>query len=661
MTLGFRPGRRRRSPFPFDLKLNGTGLMLGRGRGSDGKPLPSFVTSESDDLNRVAPTDFGYSAQDPGVERTQPYENPALGFGLPRQLEFRDRRYKYAVNADLSGLVIVKGPDIAELTPATRDATNGVSTGFDLGGATYAVNGRYALKRDNDMAWSVSRDFGAGAAATDAVTFYSNALSTNLAFVALGDADNLYSFDGSTWTQAAGTFMQARAFAVVGREFYRARDTNLLAKCDTDADPTVEANWGAQNAFRIGDKSAAITRMFVNAAGVLVIVKTDGVYSLATDGQDIRYFPFLAFAPDAANGKGSGAFLNDWLIPFRSGLYKLTPDFRIQEAGPEQQNGTDWLAGMRTTAVQGHDNLHAYAGVTDGTDGYLFKLLPSGVWHGSVSVRFAGKTISALWKSTVGAPTGHARVYLGFSDGTVGWFVAPNTSDPSADPDYRFSTADGEVYPADFTSTVPNDPKVLYAATVNGRNLGPDNFVQLEYKVDPAATAWTALGINFDANRERASFPDTTSGAIIPLKLVLKSTSSSESPEVTGAGLHHAWRPERREIYGFSVLCEDGLTRWDGTPLRYGRTRIREVVEGVRDAQGSVSATLPDHGVMELTVTRIEEGMAFDDRTRQWRSAISVKAVQFEAQNIYGTYGRAEPYTYGQLESYGSYARLENL
>lgn len=658
----FRPGRRRRAPFPFDLKLNGTGLMLGRGKGADGKPAPYFVTTESDDLNRVAPTDFGYSAQDPGVERTQPYDDASLGFGLPRQMAFRDQRYQYAVNADLSGPVMVKGPDIATLTPSTRDSTNGVSTGFDIGGATYALNGRYALKRADDTAWSVSRDFGAAEVALDAVTFYSNALSTNLAFVALGDSTNFYYYDGSTWTQATGTTMQARAFAVVGREFYRARDTNLLAKCDTDADPTVEANWGAANAFRIGDKSAAITRMFVNAAGVLVIVKTDGIYSIATDGQDIKYVPFLGFVPDAVNGKGAGPFLNDWYIPFRQGLVRLTPDFRVREdAGPDVQNGTDWLAGMRTTAFLGHGMLHAYAAVTDETDGYLMKLLPSGVWHGAISVRFAAKRISALWKSTVGAASGHARVYLGFSDGTVGWFLAPNTADPSADTAYRFSTDDGEVHPADFTSTVPNDPKVLYAATVNGRNLGADTFVQLEYKTDPAQTSWTPLGINFDANRERAAFPDNTSGAIIPLKFVLKSTSTAASPEVTGAGIHHAWRPERREIYGFSVLCEDGLTRWDNVPLRLGRTRIREVVEGVRDAQGSVSATLPDHSVMELTVTRIDEGMAFDDRTRQWRSAIQVKAVQFEAQNIYGTYGRLEPYTYGTLETFGSYQRLENL
>ena len=658
----FRPGPRRRAPYPFDLKLGATGLMLGRGRGADGKPAPFFVTSESDDLNRVAPTDFGYSAQDPGVERTQPYDDPTLGFGLPRQLAFRDHRYKYTVNADLSGAVIVKGPDVPELAPATRDSASGVSGGFDLGGATYAVNGRYVLRRDDDTSWGVSRDFGAGKVALDAVTFHSNALAADLAFVALGDTANFHYFDGATWTTATGATMQARAFAVVGREFYRARDTNLLCKCDTDANPTVEANWGAHNAFRIGDKSAAITRMFVNAAGVLVVVKTDGIYSLATDGQDIEYVPALGLIPDAVNGKGAGAFLNDWLIPFRQGLVRLTPDFRVDpNAGPDTQNGTDWLAGMRTTAVVGHGNLHAYAGVTDETDGYLFKLLPSGVWHGSVSGRFEGKRISALWKSTAGAPAGHARVYLGFSDGTVGHFVAPNTTDVSADPAYRFATADGEVHPADFTSTVPNDPKVLYAATVNGRNLGADAFAQLEYKVDPAQPDWTPLGVNFDANRERASFPDNTSGAIIPLKLVLKSTSTSTSPEVTGAGIHHAWRPERREIYGFSVLCEDGLVRWDNVPLRLGRARIRQVVEGVRDAQGSVTATLPDHTLMELTVTRIEDGMAFDDRTRQWRSAITVRAVQFEAQSVYGTHGRLEAYTHGQLESFGSHARLEQL
>ena len=316
---------------------------------------------------------------------------------------------------------------------------------------------------------------------------------------------------------------------------------------------------------------------------------------------------------------------------------------------------------MRTTAVQGHDNLHAYAGVTDGTDGYLFKLLPSGVWHGSVSVRFAGRRISALWKSTAGAPAGHARVYLGFSDGTVGWFVAPNTTDPQRRPGLPLRHGGRGGAPPDFTSTVPNDPKVLYAATVNGRNLGPEAYAQLEYKVDPALSDWTPLGVDFDANRERASFPGTTSATIMPLKLVLKSTSTSTSPEVTGVGLHHAWRPERREIYGFSVLCEDGLVRWDNVPLRLGRTRIREAVEAARDTQGTVTATLPDHARMELTVTRIEEGMAFDDRTRQWRSAITVRAVQFEAQSVYGTHGRLEAYTHGQLEAFGSHGRLESL
>ena len=129
----FRPGPRRRAPYPFDLRLGAVGLMLGRGRGADGKPAPFFVTSESDDLNRVAPTDFGYSAQDPSVERTQPYDEPNLGFGLPRQLAFRDHRYKYTVNADLSGALIVKGPDVPTLAPATRDSTNGVSGGLRPG------------------------------------------------------------------------------------------------------------------------------------------------------------------------------------------------------------------------------------------------------------------------------------------------------------------------------------------------------------------------------------------------------------------------------------------------------------------------------------------------------------------------------------------------
>lgn len=633
MPLAFRPGARRRAPWPYDLKLMGAGLMLGRPRGQDGRPGDQLVITETEDLSKVAPTTFEYGATDPEGNRVQPYDDFSLGFGLQTQDAFVDRRYGHTLNADVSvpGLWL-KGPGITTFTPATTDATNGVTKGFDLGANTYALVGRYALLRVSDASWSVSKDFGIGIRGRDVETFHSNALAAQLAVVAIDGAADWH-FDGTTWTQFA-TFTSL-AYAAVGRELYRASDVNLVSKVNTNADPTNEANWTAANAFRVGDKASPITRMFVTATGVLVIVKTDGIYSLDGAGQDIRYFPFLRPAPHPDAGKGGGAFLNDLYLPFRQGLYRLAPDFVLQEAGPERQHDTAFLAGVRTTAFQGHDDLHAYAGVTDETDGYLMKLLPSGVWHGPVSLAFAGKRITALWKSTAGAPASHARLYLGFSDGSLGWFALPNTANPAADPAYPFSAADGRLRVPTFTGQLANDPKALFAVTVNGRKLDATNFVQLEYKTDPAAGAFTPLNGNFAKNGERVTFPPDTSAVLAELEFVLKG-----APQVTGAGLHHLWRPVRRPVYTFTVLADDGLVRWDNVPLRTGRTEIRRVVEAARDTAGSTTLVLPDHTSVQATLTRLGQTQGWDDRTRQWRSGIQVRAVHYSQNALYGTIDR---------------------
>lgn len=663
--LAFRPGARRRRPHPYDLVLAGTGLLLGRGRGDSGRPVASLVTTETEDLSRVAPTTFAYGAEFPEA-RTQPWEDLSGGFGQLTQRAFRDTRYKYALRADLSvpGLWL-KGPDISTFTPATTDATNGVSGFFDLGGATYAVVGRYVLVRANDASWTVSKDFndyGAGTVALDATTFYSPALSEARAWVALSPStENFAYFDGAVWTQATGASMDARAFKVVGRELYRARDTNLLTKCDTNADPTSAANWGAGNQFRIGDKASAITRLYENTAGVLVVAKTDGIYSLNAEGEDVAYFKgTLQFAPDDANGKGGFTFLNDLYLPFRQGLQQLSPAFSTREAGPEAVvEHTEAVRG-RITAGVGHDTICAYAGISNGTDSYLVLLTPAGAWHGALSGAFSSKRITALHKSTVGAASGHARVYIGFSDGTLAWFTAPNDPNPAADADYTFTTSDGEVYLPTWTGERPADPKALFALTVTGPNLDASNYVQVAYRTDPDG-GFTSQGTTFDSTGDRGAFENNTSGYLVDFKVLLKSTATSATPQVSGLALHHAWRPPRREVYLAHVLCEDGLTRWDNAPLRIGRTRIRAVVEGARDTLGSVTALLPDHSSQQVSVSRLEDTQAWDDRTRQWRSAIALRMVQFSENAVYGTHGRLEFYTHAQLEALGSHGRMETI
>lgn len=654
MAMLFPQTQRHGAPWPFDFRLAGVGLMGGTAKQSS----QSMVSTKAPDMANVAPTDYSYSSADPRIERVQSYRRFLGGFGLQKQETADDGRYHHCTNALCYADAWSNGPNIETYTPGTTDATNGVIKGFTIGATEYALVGRYVLKRVSDASWTVEKDFGAAKAGVDVTVFADNATGTPRAYVAMGTSDFDWHFDGTTWTQFA-TF-QSRAYCGVGRELYRASDTNLVSKVNTNASPIVEANWGAANQFRVGSKDHAITRMVENAVGQIVILKTDRPYSLDGSGQDIAYFGSMRPAPDAYNGKAVALHLNDVWVNYRNGYHRITADWQLIQAGPELQNQADWLAGMRVTAGLGHDNLFLLAAVTDGSDGYLMLLPAGGGWHGSISVKFTGKEIRALWKSTVGAPTGHARLYVGFSDGTLGWTTLPNSFDWSLDTACAFSTSDGEIYLPDMTGERDADPKPLLGVTVTGPRLDGNRYAQFEFKVAPLAAAYTALGVNFDADREFGEFADNTSGTIIKPLVRLKNAATTSCPRVASVGLHYRVKPEPRLIHEFWVIADAGLTNHLGTPLLYGAKKIRQHVRTCRDTQGSVELRLPDGASQQVTIIDVLEQTVWDRRFRQWRAGLKITAAQFKTNVTHGTHARLMNLgTHAALAALGSHARMQ--
>lgn len=631
------------------------------GRSEQGGPL---IATKIQPADQVAPTDYSYSAQSPLAERIHSWEKLLKGFGLGQQASFQDQRYRKAIRVDHSVYPSVKGPDISTLTPATTDSTNGASHFFELNSELYALVGRYCLKRASDASWTVSKDFedyGAGTKALDVETFYSTALSGNYAWVALSPStENFAYFDGTTWTQATGAAMDALAFKRVGREFWRARDTNLLTKVDSAADPTNVNNWAAANAFRVGDKSSAIVRLAVTAVGTLIVFKTDGIYTLDAAGDDKQLYHGLRFAADDENGRYPFEFENSLHNTYREGHFRLGPDLSYEAIGPEKgQSDASGLTG-RITAGIGHSTFGAYAGLYDPDSGHSY-LLKFGAWdgearaedwHGSLSQEFTSKKITAMGRSSEGAVSGHQRCYIGFSDGSLAWFTLPCTPHPAACASYTFTTSDGEDYLPLWHGLFLADPKTLRRATVTGPNLSSTNYLQLEYKTDPAAGAYTSFGTNFDAIRETAEFPNNTSATIVDLKWIWKSTTNTSSPQVTGRALHHAVRPALVLKYAGVALATDGLVKRDGRPFRIGADAIRDAVKAAAEAQGSVTVILPDETSKQLSFIGYGESLAWDERLRQWRAGISFEAVEFKTNTVYGLVGRLAPYTVGDLAGF---------
>lgn len=745
------------------MQINGAGVMLAEPQG--GAPL---VATRPTTLEQVTPTDYSYSAASPLGEKIHAWEKLTKGFGLKLQETFQDGAYWYALGVDYSTGVGLKGPDITSLTPSTRDSTNGISHLFEIGGAVYALNGRYALKRDSDNAWSVSKDFGSGKAALDVVVFKSNASgATEYAYVAMGETEPLWRFDGTTWTQrteeqtfaisgtpTGGTYtltyngnttaalaynadaatvqaalrlltglsavtvsstgvspdythtivfvgvtgnppqltsditsltggspakahataqpvLFARALGVVGKEFYRAHTGNKIAKVDTDADVWLEANWTADEAFFVGDATTTVTRMAVTATGTLLFLCNNGIYTLNPDGTDVQLFPHLKPTPSTENGKHWWAWENDLHVSYGEAHYRIGPDLGLAAIGPDRNPANDAPVRGRITAGIGHSTFHSYAGLWDpdtgnswlmkygawdGTPGEAQRL---NVWHGSISQTFSSKKITAMTRSTVGAATDHQRCYLGFSDGTVAWFLLPCTANPRACSSYRFSTTNGELFLPLWHGLWPADPKALRAVTGTGI-FSSGTSVTVAYKTDPTLSTYAELTGTIDTIREKLDFPSDTSATLAAVKLIFTNAATTTSPVLMGLGLHHAVRPALVLLYEFAPLAVDGLLNRAGGRIRLGASEIRAVVKAAKEAVGSVTVVLPDESNQQLSFVNYGEQMVWSERLKRWRATLPVQAIQYTLNTTYGTYGRLEAYTYGSLET-RSYGEMEAL
>lgn len=649
-----------------------------------GAPL---VATKVQPYTDQAPSDYSYGSTSPIAERTHAYRDLSLGFGLKVQGDTDlDHKYLNALGVDASvGGLIMKGPEMAGglsggiFTPATTDATNGVSSFMELGGNLYAMAGRYVLKRVSDSSWTVSKDFGAGVNVLNAATFTSGGGTPAgaVAYAALNDGNKaVYSTDGTTWT-AFATFT-CLDFQQVGRQLYRASDTNQLSNVDANADPTVEANWSNANSFRAGDKTSPIQRLAVTAVGSLIVLKQDGVYSIDEAGEDHRlYSGVMQFGAGADDGRYWFSFGNDLHVTYQMQHVRLVPTvsfgnprLELQPIGPERMVENDSVVRGRVTAGLGHGSLGAYCGLYNDDTGNSFLLkfgawigprLEEGkleeaqrvdAWHGSISQTFTNKKITAMWKSTLGAPAGHYRLYLGFSTGDLSWLVLPCTPNPAACSAYRFdATTDGLLTMSQFHGTFEADAKTLRSFSVTGPVLNATNYAALNYKTDPSLGSYTALGTSFNTSpRQRADFPNNTATYLADLQLVLHNTVDTASPVLSAPALHWAVRPKLILEYTGVIAGDNGQTKRDGRPHRLGPAAIRQVVNDATQATGSVNVVFPDEQSKQVSFVDYGESITFDERAfGAWSSDVPFKCIEFVTNQQMGTWARVGIYTWNSI------------
>lgn len=707
-------GPPRRRPFPYDMVIASTGVMLGhKSQPNDGDgPMP-LVGSKVQPFLQAAPSDYTYDTQPPMFERVQPYNDLTLGYGLRKQGAYQDKKYRWAqgVDASIDGQ-FVKGPAISAFTPATTDTTHdGAGDFFEIGGFLFCAMGRYILKRISDASWTVAFDFNtvvAGAYVLHVEIFASTGTGTVLAWAACAGVNSHFSADGTTWTRCDGGGGTARptqtatAYKQVGNEFWMASDINQLSKCDTDSDPTVGANWTNQNSFRVGDKTSVINSLIVTGVGSLLALKTDGVYTLDDAGVQHKLFTALAegVGADTENGRYSGSFGDDSHTTYGHSHLRFvptvsfgTPRLESNEIGPEKLTENDSPVTGRITAFVGDSGKAAYAGIYDDDTGnsYLMKFgswlgpqLSGGTldegkridsWHGAIdapldgagTLLFAGKKITQMKRSVlgVGSATGHYRVYGACSDGSLFWFLLPCTPNPLACSRYTYTTLDAYIYFPLWTGTFEVDAKSLRSVSVMSTlltDLTHTNSVRFDYKIDPTAAAYSTLGTTFTTPiHQRVDFPNNTGVYLADFRVAFISAAATSTPVVTAVAIHHAVRPALILSYEFRVLAADGLVTRSGRPVHtVGAAQFRTVVKAAAAAIGSVTVVLPDESVQQLTFVDYKEGISFDTRLRKWTASLDVTAVQYTINTTYGTWGRLLAYRWQDIQSY-TWSQVQGL
>ena len=706
----YKRGRARPRPWPYHASLDKVGLILGS---PSTRGQPGVQTQKPEDQENVAPTDYGENAQNPIFGRSQTWRTFHMGMGLSVEDEDPSRaegRYRWAINADCSvaSRLAMKGPQITRLTPSERDAVFGTSRFFDLKGNLYWLNGQYLQRLDSDTSVTTVGDFGENRCATDVAVFASNGLGGAIyAYITVLDftgvmpppappADPgvtpqaepvvsltdtlLWRFDGTALVQSVEPELLGRNICAIGRNLYRANRVNQVSVVDVDTDPWVFANWGPENQFIIGDKSAPIVALIENAAGVLVVLKSDGVYSVDPQGESIRYFPFLKVGRSNDNGLTWGVFMNDLYVRYAESLYRIDPQFNIEEVGPNRVGTVDGPVKGRTTAFAGHANFHAYTGMWDADTDTCF-LMKYGAhqademgqpqrleaWHGSLSYPVAGNRITSLYPSPYRAPTAHNRMYVGYRDGSVGFFVLPCVPDPGACDEYRFSQQDSWVVFPNWHGGFPSSVKPLRYVAVSGDNLDNERYATVAYRTNPVSAdatlgmPWTGLTGNFDTlPSERVEFPEATSCNTAAFRLSLHNTDPAGSPFITSLSLRWRLNTDLQQVFDLYILAEDGLITRDGTPLRRGAKSIRDHVRRIAREGTIVELALPDEELKMVSIYNYSETIGWWERAEKWVSALKVSFAEDASGAVYGTYGRLRALNYGALRGM-TYGDLRTL
>ena len=340
---------------------------------------------------------------------------------------------------------------------------------------------------------------------------------------------------------------------------------------------------------------------------MLFVTKTDGIYSVTSDGQVRNLTTLFRQAGHPGNFVGTYSWNHHILLP--SGYGGL---FDFNYANGTVEDVSLRLVAPDETAIHGvvlamhGDPVNLFALVKDISAEVVYLLMANRVefegktdfrWH--VLSKTTATTAITDNQCTImvdASRTGRRRVWVGISDTgaslTPKFMTFGNVSDDLQD---GYSATDGVVETTIWDANLPRVDKRVESIELETRNLGAGGRqIKVEYQLDQSGN-WYSLGSANSSPFQTMKFPTGTVAKIFQLRFTFQMTAvGTSSPELLSFRVKAQLRPDSAPIYSLKIYLADELMLLNGATTRT-RTGDLHQLRAWNETSAEILLTLPEH------------------------------------------------------------------
>ena len=352
----------------------------------------------------------------------------------------------------------------------------------------------------------------------------------------------------------------------------------------SSSDPTNSGSWSSATTVGIDDQP--ITGMvFDEDNDILFVTKTDGIYSVTSDGQVRNLTTLFRQAGHPGNFVGSYSWNHHILLPSGyGGLYDFNyaagtvEDVSLRLAAPEE-------TALHGTVLAMHgDPVNLFALVKDLSSQVVYLLMANRVefegktdfrWH--VLSKHTATDDNTILNSQCGimvdtSRTSRRRVWVGLSEDqdtsinlTPKFMAFGNVNDDDQDGYISTTLGPGLAETVIWDANLPRVEKRLESIEIESRNLGAGGRqIKIEFQINQDGI-WHTLGTANTSPFQNMKFPTGTVAKVLQLRLTFDMTSvGTVSPEMLSFRVKGQLRPDASPIYSVKVYVADDLLLLNG-------------------------------------------------------------------------------------------------